>query len=58
MPNRYVYNNISSPWYKVSFRLQEPKFEYGYGVGVFIAQAFVEYISDYSDKTSPSHTML
>ena len=36
MPNRYVYNNISSPWYKVSFRLQDGKFEYGYVVGVFI----------------------
>ena len=44
---RYTYNNISLPWYKVSFILDGTE-EIGYVVGIFIAEAF--YISDQNKK--------
>jgi len=44
---RYTYNNISLPWYKVSFILDGTE-EIGYIVGIFIAEAF--YISDQNKK--------
>jgi len=43
LSSRYTYNNISLPWYKVSFILDGTE-KTGYVVGIFIAEAF--YISD------------
>jgi len=39
MDNRYVYNNISFPWYKVSFIINN-RYKTGYVVGGFIAEEF------------------